>query len=121
MEKEGRAYAFVDCVSPIREIEENLSVIRECAQTPADLELRITTPHKINTNDEELIEIIEEAKRTDKNYVFEATLRGATNRKTADELADIMIYLFRAVYEEKGIPFRGEIRYEEGGKYLFRR
>lgn len=119
----GKAYAFFYCEAPKREIEETLPTIRECVQTPSELELQLLEIAKelqIYPSEPKLTQIIEEAKNSGMRYFLEAKYLGATNEKTADELSAILNQAYQSPLYQEEEPFRGAIAYEDKGEYIFR-
>jgi len=138
MEKEaknyGRAYAFFDCRASKEQIEAELPTIRQCVKTPSKLELSLTEGvcKFMGTSilgrkalvgrpiDTQLRDVAKEAKDSGMRYVLEAKYEGATNKQTADEVASVMNQAYQSPLYQKGEQFRGEVVYNERGKYIFR-
>lgn len=51
---------------------------------------------------------------------MEATYPSNSNRKTADELAEVLNQAYQSSLYQKGEQFRGAIFYEQGGEYISR-
>ncbi len=129
--KTGKAYAFFDCRAPKYKIERELPFIRECVQTPNELELSLTegagaflVKKTIDClklkGDPQLLQIALDATLARSNHVIEATCPNATNHQTADELAGILNQAYQSpLYQDKE-EFRGGIVYEENGGYVER-
>ena len=138
MEKEaknyGTAYAFFDCRASKEQIEAELPTIRQCVKTPSKLELSLTEGvcKFMGTSilgrkalvgrpiDTQLRDVAKEAKDSGMRYVLEAKYEGATNKQTADEVASVMNQAYQSPLYQKGEQFRGEVVYNERGKYIFR-
>jgi len=138
MEKEaknyGMAYAFFDCRTSKEQIEAELPTIRQCVKTPSKLELSLTEGvcKFMGTSilgrkalvgrpiDTQLRDVAKEAKDSGMRYVLEAKYEGATNKQTADEVASVMNQAYQSPLYQKGEQFRGEVVYNERGKYIFR-
>ena len=129
--KAGKAYAFFYCDAPKQKIEDAFPELREAARTPSKLELSLTEGvHKflgekvlaVNPIDTQLGIIAREAKESGMRYVMEATCEGESNKKTADEVADILgaAYQSHLYHPENKQPFRGAVVYREGNEYVFR-
>ena len=116
----GKAYGFFDCNATKEEIEKEIPFIRECVQTPNELELQLMEGIDGVIGDFELLNLGEEAKDAGIKYVMIATYPNATNRKTADELSSIINQAYQSPLYEKGESFRGEIFFKELGKYIAR-
>lgn len=119
----GKAYAFFYCEAPKREIEETLPTIREFVQTPSELELHlleITQDPQVYPGKPQLSQIVAEAKLSGMRYFMEAKYPGATNEKTADELAAILNQAYQSPLYQEEEPFRGAVVYEDKGEYIFR-
>lgn len=69
-----------------------------------------------------LAQIIDIGKGSGVRYAMTAKYPGATNEKTADELAAVLnqAYLQKSPLYQEGEPFRGDIFYEKKGEYVFR-
>ena len=120
MEKEGKAYGFFYCTASKAEIEAELPTIRDCAQTPSQLELTLMEGvDKIKGNGN-LMALAQQAQDEGMRYVVEAKYQGATNQATANELADILNQTYQSPLYQPGEPFRGAVVYEENGEYVFR-
>jgi hypothetical protein len=124
----GEAYAFFDCNATMAQITQEIPTIRNLVSTPRRLKLYLTertlsviSPHSL---DHELLEIALEAldaKRANIRYVLAArSLPNMTNRQTADELATILNQAYQSPLYQEGEEFRGEIVFEERGRYIFR-
>jgi hypothetical protein len=134
MEKAGKAYGFFDCRASKEQIEAELPTIRECVKTPSNLELSLTEGiYKLTGTrilgketlagkpvDAQLRDIALEAKNSGIRYLLEASYEGATNKQTADEVADILNQAYQSPLFKQGEPFIGAVVYEENGKYVFR-
>lgn len=115
----GKAYGFFSCKAEIEGIREELPILRECAQTPNELELSLMENTGVLKGDPELRQLAGEAQDAGRNYVLEATYPNASNHQTADELTSIfnqMYPLYDRVEE-----FEREVVYEEDGRYLLAR
>ena len=51
---------------------------------------------------------------------MEATYPNATNHQTADEVASVLNQAYQSPLYQKGEQFRGEVVYNERGRYVFR-
>jgi len=125
--KTGRAYAFFDCGASKEEIEEELPYIRDAVRTPNDLELSLKDTKNLTglrgilrLTPLKLSQIAKKAKGAEIKYVRGATYPNATNKQTADELADILNQSYQSPLYEDGEQFRGEVVYEDSGRYIFR-
>ena len=70
--------------------------------------------------DSELSQIAEGAKNAGIRYLMEATNPNTTNHQTADEVASILNQAYQSLLYQEGEQFRGEVVYQEKGRYLFR-
>ena len=124
MEKEttyGQAYAFFNCEASKEKIEAELPFIRECVRTPSELELSLTEGFKNLTGDDQLMALVREAKEDGMRYVLKAKYKDATNKRTADEIADILNQASQTPLCEQE-ELRGKIVYQnERGEYIFRK
>jgi len=135
----GRAYAFFNCDASKEDIERAMPDIRQYAGTPEDLELRLyeetselefdeklgyeielpgdyrimTSEQKSNWDGER-----EEMPLKDLKYVLVAELPGADNRKTAEELGNVMDYVPHLNRDET--VFRSAVFCEEDDGYIYR-
>ena len=116
----GRAYGFFYCDASKQEIEETLPTIRECVQTPSELELTLFEGIENINDDAKLREFSREAKSSGMKYCLEAKYPGATNEKTADELSAVLNQAYLSPLYQEEEPFIGEIVYEDKGEYVFR-
>ena len=112
----GKAYAFFDVNASPKKLKGMIPKIRDLAQTPNNLELKLSEDVTSLSQDPELLKASQDF---DYDYVIEASLPDATNEKTAGELGDIMGGVYSAFYD-KGEKFRGEVVYKSGSEYLFR-
>jgi hypothetical protein len=116
----GEAYAFFDCGASKEEIERKIPVIRNLSQTPSELELYLTERIDSLEGNTELRQIADEAKKSGIRYMIKANYPTATNRQTADEVADILNQVYHSPLYNKGELFRGSVFYKEGGEYISR-
>ncbi len=117
----GEAYGFFYCDKPKEEIEKLIPEIREMAQTPGELELTLT--EGINPEsfpDQSLRKIAEDARTAGINYSVKAVLPHTTNKRVADELADVLNQSYQSQLYSKGDNFLREVVFEERGNYQFR-
>lgn len=119
MEKTGKAYAFFYCKASKEQIEETLPAIRECAQTPSDLELTLSEGFDDLGGDKELMTLAQKADYYGNNYVLEAK-SASTNEAAANELADILNQAYQSPLYSDGEAFSGGIVYQDKGRYVFR-
>ena len=113
----GEAYAFFDCNALKQEIEAELPTIRKLAKTPSKLELSLVEdPEKLGGDKD----LIQKAKESGYKYAIKATYHGATNEKTADELADILIHAYQSRLYQEGEDFKGDILYKTLKGYVSR-
>jgi len=118
--KVGKAYAFFNCEASKGDIEKELPFIRKCVKTPNTLELSLMEGTDTLTGDTQLLQIVREAKDAGIKYVMEATYPNATNHQTADEVASVLNQAYQSPLYQKGEQFRGEVVYNERGRYVFR-
>ena len=108
----GKAYGFIYSSASEGEIKEQVPNVRDLAHTPSSLELQVHAG--INPNefrdDSELQELAQSAIRDGNNYTFVASLKGATNERTAGELGDIVNTFYNSPLQSKFLT--------EEGKYL---
>jgi len=113
--QEGRAYLSFGCKAPRAKVEAELLSIMDAVKTPRNLELSLTEDASHFKLDSPVI-----SRGPDRNYKVVATNPKATNKQTADRLAAIGNQLFQSpVYREEK-PFKGNIVYEDRGKYVSR-
>ena len=120
MEKEGKAYGFFNCNASKEQIAVELPAIRNFAQTPSQLELTLTEGVDGIKGDTNLVALAQQAKQKGIRYVLEAKYQGATNKATANELADVLNQTYQSPLYQAGEPFSCAVVYEEKGEYLFR-
>ena len=77
----GTAYAFFYCAALQNKIESEIPNIRHMSQTPSELELVLCG--EFIPQDENLLNIQQEARDANINYVMKATYPGATHKQTA--------------------------------------
>jgi len=118
--KVGKAYAFFNCKALKGDIEKELPFIRKCVKTPNALELSLMEGTDALTGCTQLLRISRDAKDAGIRYVMEATYPKATNHQTSDEVASILNQAYQSPLYEKGEEFRGEVVYEDRGRYIFR-
>jgi len=118
--KPGEAYAFFNCDASKEDIERAMPNIRHCAQTPGELELSLMESADNLVGDPKLLEIAKEAKDAKIKHAMKATCPNKTNLQTADEIATILNQAYQSPLYEKAEPFRGEVVYEDNGRYVFR-
>jgi len=116
----GTAYAFFYCAAPRQDIEAEIPFIRECAQTPSALELSLTEGMENVQGNPQLVALAQDAGQQGMRYVLEATYRGETNQRAADEVADILINAYQSPLYQPNDPFCGQVVYEENGEYVLR-
>lgn len=116
----GKAYGFFYCRAPREEIEAELPTLRECAQTPSQLELTLVEGLDNLKGDAKVRELAKEAKEQGIRYILEATSPGATNPTTANEVADLLYQMYQSPLYEAGEEFRGAVAYQENGEYVLR-
>lgn len=116
----GKAYGFFYCQALKEEIVAELPTLREYAQTPSQLELTLTEGMDNVKGNAKLLELAKEAKEQGIRYVLEATYPKATDKKTADETADILNQMYQSPLYQAGEEFRGAVAYQENGEYVFR-
>ncbi len=118
--KIGKAYGFFYCNASKEKIEAELPVVRKYTKTPSELELSLIKGVENLKGDPDLMSIAKTAEESSMNYVIEAIYPNATNRKTADELAAILINTSNLLFCMTDEHIRGEIVYKEKGEYIFR-
>jgi len=116
----GKAYGFFDSRTSKSEIEYELPTIRGLVKTPPEVELTLTEDLDNLRSDSDLMDIARDAKSRGIKYLLEGTFPGATNRKTADEIANVLNQAYQSPLFDEGETFRGAIVFEENGKYIFR-
>jgi len=112
----GKAYGFLDCILSMEDIKRELPNIRHIAQTPSAMNLYLKYTASVNEKSE-IMEFVRMSQELGMMYTIEATYKNATNRKTAQELGDILNLLF---YPLDGGRELLEIVFEEGGKYILK-
>ncbi len=115
----GKAYAFFNTSAPKDVLPLVVEDARDMAQTPRELELILNEGFEKLNGDSELMTLAKEAEKNGMKYVFEAKYRGATNKKTADEVADILNSIYNASAEIDP-AFGAKIVYQDMGKYVSR-
>lgn len=118
----GKAYGFFDCRASKSEIEAELPTIRKLTRIPSEVDFSLY-PIEDTDNlgwDSELTSISRDARNAGIKYALEAAYPGETNRKTAKEVAAVLINTYQSHLFDEGEPFRGEIVFEEKGKYITR-
>jgi len=118
---EGKAYAFFDCNASKEQIEAELPKIRECVKAPNKLELQlmeaadnsdISSPGR-----SALCSILKSAKEAGMKYFLKAK---STVKQVADEVAAVINQAYQSPLYAYNEEFRGEIVYQDMGKYIFR-
>src|SRR3989338_9890825 len=120
METEGRAYGFFDSKLSKERIEAELPSIRNVARAPSVLELSLIEGVERLRGELALMPIVGGAKEAGIRYVLKATYPGGTNRKTADEVADILNQVYQLPLHQDGEHVRWEGVYKDRGRYVFR-
>lgn len=120
----GEAYGFFYCDTGKEAIERELPTIRELAQTPSEIEIKLIDDIKGFSkgikDDEELRNLSQEALKSGINYVLHAKCPNATNERTASEVGDILNQAYQSPLYKKDEEFRGDVVYKEKGRYLFK-
>lgn len=116
--KVGKAYAFFNCKASKGDIEKELPLIRKCVKTPNALELSLMEGTDAPIEDPRF-QFLQRIRRM--KYSMKATYPNATNHQTADELASILNQAYQSPLYEEGEKFRGEVVYDERGRYVFRK
>ncbi len=116
----GKAYGFFDCSASRKKIETELPKIRKLVHTPREVDLSLFDDISNIRGDSNLMSVIEHAKNTGLKYALEASYPSASNRNAANEVATILSQTYQTHLFDEGEPFRGEIVFEENGKYVFR-
>ena len=117
----GKAYGFFNCDASYEQINSELPYIRQITQTPSGLELLLhESPDKIVTNDENLRNIIQDAKSVGRRYALEATYPGNSNKQAADEVATVLNQMYQTLLYKENEEFYGEILFKECDTYVFR-
>jgi len=120
MTKTGKAYGFFYCNASKEAIESELPTIRKLVKTPSKLELSLTEGMDNLKGTSKLTALAQEAKQDGINYILEATYSDASNKQTADEVANILNQTYQSpLYKDKE-QFRGAVVYENKGEYVFR-
>jgi len=124
MKKTGKAYTSFDCEASEKDIKELLPLIRRRVKIPNRLELSLmrgTENQGISMlSNPKLWAIVMGVKETDIKYSGEATCPNVTNRQTAGELTSILNQMYQSPLYQEREPFRGEVVYKEGGRYVFK-
>lgn len=120
MKKVGKAYGFFDSKLSKERIEVELPSIRHAVRTPSRLELSLIEGVENLRGEPALMPIVREARNSGMRYGLEATYPGSTNKKTADEVADILNQVYQSPLHQDGKPVRWEIVYKDGNRYIFR-
>jgi hypothetical protein len=116
----GKAYGFFNCNASKTKIEVELPTVRDLAQTPSDLELSLIEGVDKLSGDPGLMAFAKEAREAGIQYVLTAAQPHAPNSITANELGDILNMLYQSPLYQKGDAFKGDIVFEEAGKYIFK-
>ncbi len=119
----GNAYALFACRASKDEIEKELPVLRNVAQTPGSLETKLFSgvPDLPETREHpDLRDILHVARGEGINYTMAAQSPRLTNKQAAGELTHLLdiVYAGSSLYYPKE-PFRGQVVYEENGRYEF--
>lgn len=137
----GEAYAFFRCDAETESVAFTLDSILRLETDgkrvyPVGLTLELYKEdsakdffHGLDTsNDPELREYVRMAGEAELNYAVRATLpkvpehRGVSaNRGAADELGNVLNQTYNSPLFNEGEPFRGEIIYKHGGRYVRKR
>ena len=112
----GKAYGFFDCVLSREDIERELPNIRHIAKTPSAMNLYLMDTASVQ-REPKIMEFVRMSQEHGMKYTIEATYENATNRRTAQELGDILNVLF---YSLDGGRELLEIVFEEEGKYILK-
>ena len=116
----GQAYAFFNCYEPKKEIEAELPTIRKRAQVPNDLELLLT--ESILLVPDGLLPIARNAVNNGLHYLLHATHPKATNKATADYLAQVLNQAYQSPLYQEGEAFEGGVVYKgKDSEYIFRK
>jgi len=121
MTQAGKAYAFFDCSKPKSEVLEEIGLVRRVGELriPSELELSLTEGFDDLKGDEKLMAIAQKAKEVELGCLLEGTYPKKSNRQTAEELAVIMNQVSQSPLYNSSRDFRGEIVYEDDGRYIF--
>ena len=110
----GKAYGFFNCRLSKEELERELASSRHIARTPSAIYLMDTATVK---REPEIMEFVRMSNELGMKYTIEATYENATNRKTAQELGDVLNVLFYSIGEGQELL---EIIFEDGGRYIMK-
>ncbi|HLC97777.1 MAG TPA: hypothetical protein VJC21_03280 [Candidatus Nanoarchaeia archaeon] len=116
----GTAYAFFYCAAPREEIEAEIPTLRECAQTPSALELSLTEGMENVQGNPQVVTLAQDAGQQGMRYVLQATYPQATNKATANEVADILNQANQSPLWHEGEEYRGAVVYWQDNDWVFR-
>ena len=126
-ENTGRAYSFFYSSASEDELKRGILNARHVSRTPEpmglELAMQIDPMHYI-FGDNELYHLSKQAIEEGTNRVIAANLPGATNKKTAEELRDVMTYLYsdgdlQDSFHKDGKPYFGAVVYRDDKSYQF--
>ncbi len=125
MVKAGEAYGIFYCGRDAAAVQKELPFVRKAAEVPPGLELRLTECSE-KLKEPWLATIAALAGEADRgldmnfdpNFVLAASCPGLSNEKTASELADVFRMLYAPPLYQSGEPFRAEVVYDNGKKYV---
>ena len=116
-ENVGHAYGFFYSTATKAEIEAEIPGFRKRINTDPGLHLSVVELENL-VCDDRLREIALEARSEGINYVLKGRYEFASNRQTADGVAD-MLNPISYLNEDPDQPW-GSVAYEENGTYVFR-
>ncbi|MFA6530571.1 MAG: hypothetical protein WCT31_02485 [Candidatus Micrarchaeia archaeon] len=118
-QKIGKAIAFFDCRASKKRIEGELSTIREFAQVPPMVELRLYKgPEKVT--EKGMKGLAASAKEDDIRYAMVAMFPGRGNEAAANELAAVLNQAYQSPLYREGEPFKGYIFYRTRNGFVNR-
>ncbi len=91
-----------------------------CAQTPSALELSLTEGMENVQGNPQVVTLAQDAGQQGMRYVLQATYPQATNKATANEVADILNQANQSPLWHEGEEYRGAVVYWQDNDWVFR-
>ena len=108
----GIAYGLIGHSAPIRQVEAELQEVSEDTRHPSMLELSL----REDLDDIKDLDLREIARKVNPRYVVKATYLEATNEKTAEELAALLINTSQSLFCMTDEHMGFQVVYKEGRK-----
>jgi hypothetical protein len=115
----GQAYGFFQYNGRKEDVLIELPPAIGLSHMPSGMNISLESLEEINASGDPVLEdVVEAFKEIKMNYVLNATLQDAENKKTASLVLNVLNSLYASRLYAQGEPFSAEVVYREGDKFI---